>query len=348
MNPKLWLAGKAALVGAISLAEKLRAPSITSRDDVPISGRQVTTDWLTSVLCRDILGAKVLTAAFPGGSSGSSERVAIRVTYNEAGKAAALPENVFTKASATYKQRLLMGGAGILEGETRFYMGLRDKSTVEAPRGYWGRVDRRSWRSIAVMEDIAATKGARFWEPTAAFSRAQITDLVKELAKLHAPLWGDPGITELNTPADYINRTSSFLDIRRRCEVGMQRAEAVIPAGLLGQSDRLFEATVRSMDISSYEMPRTLLHGDCHAGQTYITSTGKMGIGDWQIILQGGWAYDFAYLVNSGCEPDDRRQWQESLIQAYIDTLREVGGSTITFDAAMLARDASSQDARET
>ncbi|OSC18857.1 hypothetical protein B8W68_25940 [Mycobacterium paraintracellulare] len=127
-----------------------------------------------------------------------------------------------------------------------------------------------------------------------------------------------------------------FLDIKKRCHVGMERAKRVIPRRLLGQSDRLFEATVRSMDLSSHCMPRTLLHGDAHAGQTYVTSSGKMGLGDWQAVLQGGWAFDFAYLVNSGCEPEDRRLWQEDLLRRYVQTLQEAGGPTIGFDAAML------------
>lgn len=337
MNPKLKLAGRAAVVAAIGVAERLRPPTVVHRDQVPISGAHATPEWLTSVLCRDTPGAEVVAVEFPGGSSGTSERVAIRVTYNEAGAAANLPRDVFTKATKSFRQRMILGGADVLHGETRFYTGLRNKTTVEAPLGYWGKVDPVSWRSIAVMEDIAVTKGAKFWDPTKPFTREQITDLVGELARLHAPLWGDPDISCLNTTAEYIENTSKFLDIRKRCEVGMRRARDVIPAALLGQHDRLFDATVRSMHIAAHDMPRTLLHGDCHAGQTYMTGDGKMGIGDWQVIQQGGWAFDFSYLVNSGCEPHDRRAWQDSLVREYITTLRELGGPAIGFDDAMLA-----------
>lgn len=337
MNPKLQLAGKAIVVGAHTLAEKVRPPIVRCPDDVPISGAHTTREWLTAVLCRNSPGAEVVSFHCPGGSSGTSERTALRVEYNDVGVNAKLPTQLFTKTTASFKQRLVLGGAGAIDGETQFYMNLRDKSSIEAPKGYWGHVEPRSWRSVTVMEDIVATKGVKFLEPTTGFTREQISDLVQELAKLHAPLWGDPGITGLKTPADYIARTSIFLDIRKRSEVGMERARDVIPAGLLGQADRLFEATVRSMDISSYEMPRTLLHGDAHAGQTYVTDTGKMGIGDWQAILQGGWAFDFAYLVNSGCEPDDRRAWQDSLLRDYIKNLKAVGGPTIRFDDAQLA-----------
>jgi len=72
----------------------------------------------------------------------------------------------------------------------------------------------------------------------------------------------------------------------------MVRAKEVMLAALLGQEDRLYEATIRSMDMSTDGMPPTLLHGDCHAGRTYMTAAGGMGIADWQAVLQGGWAFD--------------------------------------------------------
>ncbi len=109
MNPKLKLAGRAVVVGAISVSERFRAPTVIHRDQVPISGAHVTAEWLTSVLCRDTPGAEVVAVDFPGGSSGTSERVAIRVTYNDAGMAAGLPCHVFTKATKSFQQRLMLG-----------------------------------------------------------------------------------------------------------------------------------------------------------------------------------------------------------------------------------------------
>lgn len=337
MNPKLRLAAKAAVVGAHSVGERFRRPTLERLDDVPSSAAGLNAAWLTEVLCRDVPGARVVSFSTPHGSSGTSERLALRVEYNGPGTAAGLPTQLFTKSTRSFRQRMVLGGAGAIDGESQFYMGLRDKAAIEAPKGYWGRVDPTTWRSITIMEDVVATKGVRFLTPTTGFTYAQIADLVSELALLHAPLWGDPGILKLKTPADYLATTRVFLDIEKRCEVGMQRARDVIPERLLGQNHRLFEATVRSMDLSSHHMPRTLLHGDAHAGQTYVTSSGKMGLGDWQAILQGGWAFDFAYLVNSGCEPEDRRLWQEELIRLYVNTLQQAGGPGLGFDAAMLS-----------
>lgn len=78
MNAKLALLGKAAVVGGHALAEKVSRPLATTRDDVPISGATITKEWLTDVLCQDVPGAAVTSFANPGGSSGTSERLALR------------------------------------------------------------------------------------------------------------------------------------------------------------------------------------------------------------------------------------------------------------------------------
>ena len=335
-HPMRDLASRAVTVGAIAAAEKVRKPPLRSSADVPISGAYATPEWLTEVLCRDVPGAEVASVSTHTASQGTSNRVGLRVAYNDVGRSAGLPTDLFTKATETFRQRLLFGGAGVLEGEPRFYRFIRPKTTVEAPQGYWVGADRRSWRSLVIMEDVAATKGARFVDPTMPLSQAQVEDLVQNIARLHGELWGDSVIDRLSTPRRYIDHLSAFANVKARCAVGMQRADAEIPSELRGKNDRLFEATVRSMTMAS-EAPRTALHGDCHVGQSYVTSDGKMGLGDWQGCQHGLWAFDFAYLVNSACEPDDRRQWAKGLMELYLERLAEHGGVAPTFDDAWLA-----------
>src|SRR5260221_14728993 len=121
-----------------------------------------------------------------------------------------------------------------------------------------------------------------------------------------------------------------------RCAVGMERAKAVIPAALHGQADRMWKGTQLSLERATTELPRTLLHGDSHVGQTYITGDGRMGLTDWQATLQGGWGYDFAYLVGSACEPDDRRAWERELLELYLGRLAAAGAPAPGFDDAWL------------
>jgi len=335
-NPKLELAGRAVTVGAHVLGEKLTRPVARNPGDVPVSGDRVTTQWLTHALCGAHPDAEVVGFTTPGGSKGTSTRTALRITYNAAGEAAGLPTQLFTKATTSFSQRLLLGGARVLHGETHFFMGLRQRVEMEAPLGYYGAVDEASWRSIVILEDIAATKGAQFIAPTTPLTRAQVEDLVQNQARYHGALWESDAIAHLKTPADHFHNVSSFINMRGRCEVGLQRAADVVPGVLHGQADRLWKGTERCLQLATDALPRTLLHADCHVGQTYITADGRMGLTDWQAAMQGGWGYDFAYLVGSACEPEDRRAWERDLLALYLEALAAHGGDAPAFDDAWL------------
>lgn len=337
MGTKAWLAGRAATVGGHVLAEKVRRPLARSASDVPRDGMALTNQWLTETLCRDTPGAEVVSFSSPGGSVGTSTRMALRVTYNDVGRSADLPTKLFTKTTASFTQRILLGAAGVLDGETQFFMNLRPHVDMEAPRGYWGSVDENSWRSIVVMEDIAETRGATFITATTRVSRDQVFDLVGNLAEMHGTFWEHPAISPLKTPRDHLRNVGDMINMAGRAAVGMERSKEVIPENLLGQADRMWKGTCLALEMATTELPPTLLHGDSHIGQTYITGDGRMGLADWQAVQQGGWAYDFAYLVGSACEPEDRREWEVDLLRAYLERLVAAGGKPISFDEAWLA-----------
>jgi hypothetical protein len=186
------------------------------------------------------------------------------------------------------------------------------------------------------MEDIAATKGATFIEPTTPITRAQIEDLLRNMAAYHGVWWDRPELSILKLPKDHFRNVASFIDMGARCKVGMERAKAVIPPAIYGQADRLWRGTERCLTMASEEIPPTLLHGDSHVGQTYITGDGRMGLTDWQATMAGGWAYDFTYLVGSACEPEDRRAWDKGLLELYLGALADAGGAAPAFDEAWL------------
>jgi hypothetical protein len=333
-HTKGWLVRRALEVGGIYVAEKLRPPHPRTIRDVPGSADQITPEWLTAFVCRDVPGAQVTAVRRAGGSSGSSTRVAIRVDYNEAGQAAGLPTELFVKIAASYKQRVQLGAADVAKGETDFFMTLRPKVEMEAPIGYGGVTEDRSWKSAAIMEDVAVSKGAEFIEPIHPLTRAQVEDVVQNLARMHGALWEDPDLRILKTPRDHYNNIAAFLDMEKRCQVGMERAKSVIAPRIYGQADRLWKGTRRALELATDELPATLLHGDPHVGQTYITRDGRMGLADWQVVMQGGWGFDYAYFVSSACEPEDRRAWDRELLELYLERLGEHGGKPPAFDEA--------------
>ena len=187
-----------------------------------------------------------------------------------------------------------------------------------------------------MLEDIAATKGAEFIQPTTALTRDQVEDVLRSMAAYHGTWWESPELSILKTPTDHYNNLANMLNFEARCAVGMERAKSVIPTALYGQADRMWEGTQRGLEICTEVLPRTLLHGDSHAGQTYLTAGGRMGLTDWQATMQGGWAYDVAYFIGSACEPEDRRTWEKELVEFYLEELVSAGGKAPEFDEAFL------------
>jgi Phosphotransferase enzyme family len=336
MHPKLWLAQRAGAIALAMAQERLRPSPPRTRADVPRDAGQVSAAWLTDVLCAEHPGAMVERVEIEAGTSQTTERAGLRVAYNDAGAAAGLPTQLFMKTTTSFPQRLLLGGAHMLHGETQFYTRFRPGIEMEAPLGYWGGVDERSWRSMVLMEDIAATKRATFIEPVTALTHAQVQEVIGNLAACHGAWWGDPALDDLKTTRDHLRYVSSFIDMGKGCATGFAKAADLIPERMRGQAERVWRGTERSLSELGTQPPRTLLHGDLHVGQFYITGDGHTGITDWQSIMSGSWGYDFAYFVGSACDPENRRAWERDLLELYLERVREAGGDPPDFDAAWL------------
>lgn len=304
--------------------------------ELPSSPEQITAQWLTSVLCSGAPGARV-TAVTPGaGSAGTTTRRALQVTYNAAGNEARLPARLFVKSTGTAAQRLMLGLGGLIEGEPGFYNHIRAELEIEAPIGYFGAVDRRSWRSIVVMEDVAATRGASFWPPDTRIGRNRLEDLLSNMAAWHGALWDSDRLAQwrwLKTPAEQMRVIDELIGMADRTSAGAARAEAVIAPSLRDRQGDLYEGMRRSM-VAASEGPHTYLHGDLHVANTYLTGAGRMGVADWQGGLKGSWAYDYAYLIATAPTLDERRSWERDLLDFYLDRLGAAGGAAIPRESA--------------
>lgn len=330
---------RAVAVGRHIAIERLRDYRPTDRDAVPPSADALTPEWLTAALCKHHPGASVLAVEPVDGTAGTSSRRRIRLRYNDAGTAAGLPETVYTKATALWTQRMVLGLAGVVAGEAGFFSQIRPQLDIEAPRGFHAVCDPDSWRSMTLMEDIVATQGATFCSPATEITRPRMESLLASMAAWHGAMWNSPRFQQdlawMMTPAQFRTRTSALIALQKRSLIGAQRAERVIPLKLLPRQQELWNAYGRSFELLS-QGPMTLLHGDSHIGNTYMTRDGRMGYGDWQIVQRGGWAYDYCYILNTALKVADRRNWERDLLRFYLDRLHAAGGEKLSFDKAWL------------
>ena len=328
------LAGRVISTSAVVAWEKVSHPKAGTLSEVPSSPAALTTQWLTEALCRGHRDASVTAISASTPSAGTSTRASLELTYNEAGREVGLPVNVFVKTTTSLTQRLLLGLIHIIEGEVGFFNRIRPLIEIEAPVGYYADYDRRTWRSVTIMEDLSVSKGAEFLDSTAPISRQDIEQLLTNLALMHGAMWTHPELTRswLKTPLDHLENSNAFLNLRARADVGARRAEGVLPEGFDGQRDAMWDGFERSMRLAS-EYPQTFLHGDAHVGNTYRTAGGEVGWSDWQVAMKGCWAYDVAYAITAALTVEDRRAWERDLLALYLEELAKAGGDAPSFEA---------------
>jgi hypothetical protein len=309
-------------------------PIAKTIDDVPWCAEAISPEWLTAVLCGEVSGARVVTVEICGGDQGSSVRRQLKVSYNEEGRNAGLPENLFCKTTPTVLTRLATGLSAA--GEARFYRQLRPELNIEAPTCYHSAWDRKSGRSVHLFNDLIATRSAQFCKWPTPISRQQAEQIVDTLATVHGRYYDSARFSSdlkwILTFEDFF-RAGERVGLRECHEQAMIKAEAVIPADVSCDRAGIWPSTIKALELHR-KGTSTLIHSDVHLGNWYITGDGRMGLCDWQCLAKGHWARDISYAISTTLAIEDRRAWERDLLKRYLDQMREKCGLGITFDEA--------------
>jgi Ecdysteroid kinase-like family len=337
---KATLAARVLTVTAYAIAEHLPGERRAVRlADVPRSAEALTPEWLTAALCRDEPGARVLSFEVGRGSDGTSNRRAVRVTYNQAGSEAGLPTDLFTKTTATLRTRLTAGLANMPAGEAAFYNRVRPTVELDSPAGYYAAHDPRTLRSIIITEDVVVTRGATFGDTAKPASRTEAEAMVAQMARYHAAYWNSPRLTtefgDIATAEDFLLGMARMINFEHRSLIGLERARDVVPPDLLRRQHDLWPALLASMTFHRTR-PQTILHQDTHPGNWFRPGTDKMALHDWQGLARGLWATDVAYAIASGLRIEDRRAWERDLLALYLEQLAEAGIQPPPYEEAFL------------
>ncbi|MGB8387588.1 phosphotransferase [Mycobacterium sp.] len=340
----MTLTAKAQLVGAASriighrLGELVTPTAFRGAATVPSSTDELTTTWLTRALCAGCAGAEVVDFEIGAGSDGTSSRRPLLVRYNEAGRAAGLPTALYTKSTPDLMTRLFCGLNNLAVGETEFYLRIRPELKIETPHGYCGVYDQRTCRSMLLLEDIAATRGATFGDPTVTeVDQPNAERMVELMATYHGALWEDPRLdtqfTWLARSEDFQRRINDMMGFKRMFHNGLNRAADFMPPALTARRGDLWAALMASLELRAHA-PQTFLHQDVHARNWYFTGDSRIGLYDWQACAKGLWAVDVAYAVSCGLTVESRQAWESDLLAHYLERLGTEGGDPPSYDTA--------------
>lgn len=304
---------------------------------LPVAFEDITAHWLTGTLCRDHRGAEVVDYALEPVEQGTTNRVRLRVSYNDAGRQADLPALLFCKASHDLPNRITLGLSGAAATEVDFYNYIRPSLDIEAPRAAFANIDVNTFNSLVILEDLS-TSVREFCTQRTAVTRELVEDQLALLARVHGAGYNNPQVREhmkrFITWPEYFSNTLSF-GLKEGSEEGFRRADDLIPPRLHKRHAEIWPATVAAVELNQ-TLPLTLAHGDVHLKNWYITETARMGLSDWQCVSRGHWGRDFGYAIGTALTVEDRRAWERDLLEFYLEHLHAAGGPKTSFDEGWL------------
>lgn len=338
LKSQLALATRVGELAGYTMWDRLRSRPVTSLADVPASVSQLTPQWLTAAMCSHTSGAKVESFELLGGSSGTTTRDRIALSYNDAGRAAGLADVVFAKSSPKFTSRLVGGLIDALQAEAGFYRDLRPKVAINAPDPYHIALDKKSMRSMYLLEDVGHTKGAKFGNPLTMYVDKRMAEsMVKNLATYHGAFWEQDSLASqpwIRTSLAFQMKVDATIGFKKRSLIGVERARDFSPGAFVVRKKDIWPALMGALS-QNVNGPVTLLHSDMHIGNWYQDDLGEMGLFDWQAMTIGGWALDVSYALASALTVEDRREWERDLLALYLDELGSHGGRPPKFEHAM-------------
>lgn len=220
------------------------------------------------------------------------------------------------------------GTGAVTTRESRFYTDVAPHISMRVP-GCPRAVTDESGQAIMILEDVIAG-GGTFCDTHSPFTVAQAQASLDQIARLHAAShllrankWIPSG---LDAMAQSQNFSQQWLQQQMHDGRGAGLPEATLDGGKL-------LAALRVLALQSKEGEQTLLHGDTHIANVYMTPQGP-GFADWQLIKAANWAIDVAYHINCVLRVDVAEHHERELVGYYRDALARHGGRPMPEDAA--------------
>jgi len=297
------------------------------------SPETVSREWLTRVLRRVGLLERAEVTDFTAQTVGTGQMgtsVRYQLQYDHAAERA--PQSVVCKfASADPTSRATGLALRTYEVEVSFYRDLARTVDIRTPQCHFADIDVGTGEFVLVLEDLAPCVPG---DQLAGCSIEQAALAMEELAKLHAPRWGDPRLAEL----PWLNRNTP-----ESAETSAQLLAALFPgffgrygAQLEPEHVRMAERFMTSLPswLRHREPPFVVQHGDYRLDNMLFGQGGgyPLAVVDWQTVVLVPPLADASYFLGAGLLPAQRRQHERTLLRLYYDALVARGVAGLSWE----------------
>lgn len=302
---------------------------------LPITVEEVTANWLTTALRTRAPGVTVLKAEVVDTIFTTCSKIRMRLTMDEAGKKAGIPELIIIKGGFEAHGREL---SQMHEREVRGYRDIYPVLPLPHPTCYFAEYDADRRQGIIIMDDLVAG-GAEFCSALRPQTHEQVALRLSMLAKFHAGSWDSADIKPGGKWSDLVN----FFDVMKpffdkySSEENWERLIA-LPRGVAVSkrfhSRQWMVESWEKMVNYSRSLPHCIIHGDMHLGNLYIAKDGTPGFLDTLASLAPA-MLEVSYHITGALDLADRARWEGALVRHYLDEVARHGGTPPSFDEAM-------------
>ncbi|MCL5058747.1 MAG: ecdysteroid 22-kinase family protein [Actinobacteria bacterium] len=298
---------------------------------------QVTSEWLTDVLrysgtLTDGEVVSFVTTSITG--TGLMSRVfRFELTYSKPDPN--YPQTVVAKFPSLDEYSLGLAAAqNFYTFEVNFYNEIKPVVGIKTCNAYFADIDPNdNTKFVIVMENMVPPYSMGDQDVGCTVEEADVA--LRELARLHGPLWGDPRLKNMTWM-----RKKVAPDVLKFEESLYQ---SYLPPFLERFSGRLDSASIDLLERlgKSYskvfvsDTPQTVIHGDFRFDNFLIKKIEggvDVAIVDWQIMQLGHGACDVAYFIGSSLTGTVRKEHEQTLLKTYYNELCRQGVDNYSFD----------------
>lgn len=230
---------------------------------------------------------------------------------------AAGPASVIAKLpSLDPASRAVASALRCYEIEVNFYRKLRGDLAVRTPAVFHTELEVADTDFLLLMEDVSP---AHQGDQLVGCGPDQAAAAVRELAGLHAPLWGHRRLESL----EWLHRNTADKEgeipnlVRSLYPGFVERYADRLDPEVHAVADRL----VANLDAYSSVRsgPLTVTHGDFRLDNLLFEDGegGAVYVVDWQTSVLGAGVSDLSYFLGSAFPVEQRRQHEEDLVRLY-------------------------------
>lgn len=281
---------------------------------VPTTIDDIDPAWMSRVLAIDHPGAVVDSVIVDFRDDGTNRRARLALTY----AAGSGPTTVFVKAADPAHKDYIRMTSGMFH-EPRLFSG-NIQLGIEHPKVYAALINEEAYDFILVMEDLAA-RGADPRDSLRPLTVEQAASGVRALGRLHGLFWDHRALTHPHL--EWLEPFVAFDGLQYApLPSALEQLQHDTCSEVLSLTiDHLVDAVWKPYISTLTATPATLLHGDPHIGNTYVTAEGELGFLDWQVARRGNFSLDIGYFLQGALTTEDRRNHERILLEHYRDAL---------------------------